>query len=225
MKNNFELIYENNQYYPLEKEKKDYLQFLKLHRIYPESKLQSLFSGITKNHSFGKCPNCLYCINQYFFNFFIDQIIYIDGIDFRGKFTDILKQNLAYANNIKVECQKCGRDINIIEKATIIKLPKILIFTLQRSMNQHFSKICIMPDLFLDMKSYIDNSIKVNNTTYELYAINIKMGENDKDGHEICRVKRKGIWYEINDTEIREIKNPCKNFNGCIYGLYYNQLK
>lgn len=66
------MINDYNQYHPLDKEEEyKYLQSIKLNQIYPESCFQSLFSGITKNHCFGKCLNCGYLINQYFFNFFI----------------------------------------------------------------------------------------------------------------------------------------------------------
>lgn len=36
--------------------------------------------------------------------------------------------------------EKCGKQIYIREKTIIIKLPEILIFTLQKSMNDYYEK-------------------------------------------------------------------------------------
>ena len=31
--------------------------FIKTNKAFPESKVMSIFSGMTKSHSYGKCPN------------------------------------------------------------------------------------------------------------------------------------------------------------------------
>lgn len=69
------------------------------------------------------------------------------------------------------------------------------------------------------MKPYIDVRPEVS-TKYELFAINLRKELNNKDGHEICIVKRNGIWYEINDTKVRKIyydDYKLKNIDGLFY--------
>ena len=205
-------------------EEKEYFKFIQLNGIFPESKFQSMFSGIAKNHSFGICPNCKYSINQYFFNFFIDQIIYLDGTKTCRNFSDILRRNLDNSNILEMICQKCGKQIQVREETKIIKLPEILIFTLQSSINQHCEKVFIEPIEKIDLRYYIDHSLNIHNKEFELYSINIRWGLNNNDGHEheICQVKRNGEWYEIDDTQVRKIHNIYNDFNKYIYGLFYN---
>lgn len=62
-------------------------------------------------------------------------------------------------------------------KNTIIKLPDILIFTILR--NKDNEKIEIKPDVTIEMKKYIDPSLKEYSTYYELFAVNIRNKDTD----------------------------------------------
>ena len=217
--NKFDLIYNNNQYKcPKSNDNycKQYEKFIE--KLYPESKAQSLFSGITKSESKGKCPHCQETIEKYSFNYFIDQIIYLD--DFKGehKFSEILNANIGIASNLIIDCPKCNNEINLKQDTKFIKLPNILIFTLERYHGFH-NKVSIIPDSILQMNKYIDKSLNIDNTSYELFAINIRFGSTEDYGHEICQVKRNSKWYEINDNEGYEIKE-ISHFDSS-YGLFY----
>ena len=216
--NKFDLIYNNNQYkYPKSNDNycKQYEKFIE--KLYPESKAQSLFSGITKSESKGKCPHCQEKIEKYSFNYFIDQIIYLD--DFKGehKFSEILNANIGIPSNLIIDCPKCNNEINLKQDTKFIKLPNILIFTLERYHGFH-NIVSIIPDK-LEMNKYIDKSLNIDNTSYELFAINIRFGSTEDYGHEICQVKRNDRWYEINDRKGVEIKN-ISHFDSS-YGLFY----
>ena len=102
--------------------------------IYPESKAQSIFSVLTKSHSEGICPRCKDKIDNYSYNLFIDQIMYLDDLEDKCKFSDVLKSNLGNYCNLTMGCPnpKCKEEIEVQEKTKIIKLPEILIFTLER---------------------------------------------------------------------------------------------
>ena len=220
IKHHYNLIDKNDQYYETNtKIMKDYEKFIK--NIYPESKIQSLFSGITKSHSKGVCPYCKDKIDNYSFNFFIDQIMYLDGFEYKCTFTEVLKENLGFDCTLTMGCKNCKKEIEVEEKTRIVKLPEILIFTLERYQGSP-NKVKIEPDDILEMSEYIDKSSPVESTSYELFAINIRFGSTINYGHEICQVKRDGIWYEINDSSVKDIKN---SYFDSSYGLFYRRIK
>ena len=96
-----------------------------------ESKIQSLFSDISKSNAKGHCC-CWKDIGNISFNFFIDINIYLDTINVIINFSDVLKSNFRDFSDPSIEC-KCGKEKVIKSKATFIKLPNILIFTLERN--------------------------------------------------------------------------------------------
>ena len=120
-----------------------------------------------------------------------------------------------------MDCPKCYKEINIKEETKIIKLPNILIFTLERYLGPT-NNVKIIPNETLDMKKYIDSSLKVQNTEYELFAVNIRFGRNANFGHEICQVKRSKNWYEINDSDYKEIESYSHYDSS--YGLFYRKI-
>lgn len=56
----------------------------------------STFSGITKFHFYGNCKNrkCSYEIDEYTFNYFIDQTIYLDSVFEESDFSKVLDLNI-----------------------------------------------------------------------------------------------------------------------------------
>ena len=221
--NKIDLISNNDQYPKMNNEEyNEYEKFIE--KLYPESSVQYIFSGITKFHSKGICPYCHKKIEKYSFNYFIDKIIYLDDLDmdYKYKFSDVLKENIGNYTNLVLDCPKCNEEIEIKEETKIIKLPNILIFTLERYQGTH-SKVKILPDKILDMKEYIDKSLIIDSTLYELFAINIRFGMTENFGHEICQVKRDGIWYEINDSYGYKIKDVSHLDSS--YGLFYKKIK
>ena len=71
------------------------------------------------------------------------------------------------------------------------------------------------------MNNYLDRSVNVKGTRYELFAINIRFGKTKNYGHEICQVKRKGKWYVFNDVSGYESD---QKYNKNSYGLFYKRL-
>ena len=208
------------QYKPSANEKIQYENFIKLSNIFPESKIMSIFSGITKSHSYGTCPICREKIDNYSFSYFIDQNMYLDEFFNKCEFSDVLKANIGQNNILTMDCPKCHKEIDVKDETKYIKLPDILIFTLERYQGPT-NRVLIEPNDTLNMKEYIDKSINVDCTEYELFAVNIRFGSTVNFGHEICQVKRNGKWYEINDTEGHEIFK-LSNFDSS-YGLFYKK--
>lgn len=207
------------------KEEEEYKKFIEGNDLFPQSRAMSIFSGITKFHSYGKCTkkNCYYEIDEYTFNYFIDQTIYLDSVFEESNFSKVLDLNMGETNKIIMDCPKCGKEITLSEETTIVKLPDILIFTLERYIGQT-NNVVIKPDEYIDFKKYLDNSIKykINNTKYELFAINIRFGQTTSFGHEICQIKNNGSWYEIND---RSGYKRNKKHNDSSYGLFYKKIE
>ena len=215
---NENLILENKQYKPKSENEYDkYISFIISNKIFPESSLLSIFSGMTKSHSKSICRYCNESIEEFSFCYFIDQIMYLDNNKYICNFSDVLKNNFE-KNNLIMNCPKCSKEININEETKIIKLPEILIFTLERYQGE-YNEVEIIPDEYIDMRNYVDTFFI--ETKYELIAINIRIGKQKNFGHEICQVKRQGKWFELNDEKVDK---KIKSYNNYSYGLFYKRL-
>ena len=126
--------------------------------------------------------------------------MYLDEFHYKFKFSDVLKANIGNENTLAMDYPKCNEEIGVTD---YIKKPNILILRLERYQGP-INKVSIKPDESLDV-------------------VNIRFGSTANFVHEICQVKRKGKWYEINDTCGYEIKN-ISNFD-CSYGLFYKKKK
>ena len=217
-----ESVSKNYNYNPSGKEKSEYDRFIISNRIFPESKIQSIFSGITKSFSTGRCKNCKKTIDNYSFSYFIDLNLYLDEIDYKCDFSDVLNSNIGGANNLSMDCPYCGYDLNLKEYTKFIKLPDVLIFTLERYQGVT-NNVEIKPNPNISLLNYVDNSLRVDCAEYELFAINIRYGRSANFGHEICQVKRDGVWYEINDRDGQRISYT--SHYDCSYGLFYRKTK
>ena len=217
-------IYENNQYKPFSKsiEYIEYMKFIEENKIYPQSKLLSIFSGMSISLSTKRCEYCQNLIGNYFFNYFIDQIIYLDEIKRNCSFSDVFRKNFE-ESILTMNCPKCSKEIKIKEETKIIKLPPVLIFTLERSQGNSINKVEIFPEEIIDFRKCIHPSLTLESTRYELFAINIRFGEIMGYGHAICLVKNKGKWFEYNDLNVKAIQN-CQVYNNHIYGLFYKRV-
>ena len=214
-------INEFEQYKPRNQmENQKYIYFINVNKNFPESMALKLFTGIYKYHSYGICQYCNLNNEDYSFSYFIDQNIYLDNVPKICNFSKILFENIGKINCLTMNCKNCKKEINIKEEIKYIKLPEILIFTLERY-QEIINNTEIKPDEIIDMKQYLDNSIHLTSTKYELFAINIRYGSTRDFGHEICQIKRNGKWYEINDT--KSYKKTNEHYKN-LYGLFYRRL-
>ena len=213
-------LYSYKNYDPKDQnEIKAYKNYIKENNIYPESDALFTFTGILKSHTNGKCE-CNNIFDNYTFCYFIDQNMYLDNINQRCNFRKVLEENLPPKNEIEMECQKCGKMMKITEETKLVKLPEILVFTLERFLGG-VNKVEIIPDEILDLQSYADPNLTGVETIYELFAINIRFGSTKNWGHEICQIKINQFWYEFNDNATSFKK---RDYNNCSYGLYYKRI-
>ena len=210
-----------NDYQPKEpNEINAYKVYINENNIFPESEALSTFTCVTKSHTSGKCRNCQNIINNYTFSYSIDQIMYLDDIMERCNFQKVIEKNLCSDNTIEMECLNCKTMMKVIEETKIVKLPEILIFTLERFLGGT-NKVEIIPDPKIKLGKYVDANLTAYNTTYELFAINIRFGSNKNFGHEICQIKIENSWFEFNDSNANYKK---RDYNNCSYGLYYKRM-
>ena len=202
-------------------EKKAYKTYIFENKIFPESKPYSIFSGILKIHIKGKCNNCDIEINNFSFSSFIDQILYLNSFNTKCKFSDVLKKNIGNKNNVVMECPNCKEKIKSKSISKFVKIPEIFIFTLERYLIRN--KVPIEIDKYINIFDLIDESLKLdkNNCNYELFAVNIRLGDDVSFGHEICHIKDKNKWYTINDKN-SYIKTEEYLENS--YGLFYRRI-
>lgn len=200
---------------------KAYNNYISENHIYPESDALFTFTGILKSHSEGRCKNCGYLFNTYSFCSFIDQNMYLDEIHEKCQFNKVIEKNLPPSGIAEMECLKCKNLMKIKEETKLVKLPEILVFTLERFLGGT-NKVNIIPDEYICLDDFKDPNLKGVETVYELFAINIRFGSTKYYGHEICQIKISDSWYEFNDT-YTSIKK-CDYFD-CSYGLYYRRIK
>ena len=210
-------------YYPENRNELDaYKSYILENNIFPESKAYSIFSGMLKVEINCNCNICNKQINNYSFSNFVDQILYLDSFSTKCKFSDVLKKNIGQPNKVTMNCSKCKEKIYSKSISKFIKIPDIFIFTLERYLVRN--KVPIEPDEFINIYDLVDNSLDINKSdcNYELFAINIRLGNDLSFGHEICQIKQNNKWYTIDDGDsyIRQ-----REFHEYSYGLFYRRIK
>lgn len=222
-KNGFNINIYYNQKYCRQEEIIILEKFIENNKNFPESEIITLFSGIIRSHRTGFC--CNNKINKYSFSYFLDLNIYLDLFSKDCKFSKILEQNLG-TNRIASKCMICDRNIYLSQKLTFIKIPEILIFTLQRN-----ADVKVESDEIIDLSNYINKNANIQKTKYELFAINIRFGDSRINGHEICEIKVDGQWYMFDDIKYKNITDKegrikeKYQYDNYSYGLFYKLIE
>ena len=134
-----------------------------------------------------------------------------DLIDFYQAKEILLKENIVCEN-----CQSIIYSVN-----TIVEIPKVFIFHLERTENGKINKSYIDFDFTFDSKIYFRYS---KNEKYELIGIIYYYGSTSNDGHYNCACKNSytGKWIKFNDNEVISVtENDLKTEN--TYALIYQQ--
>ena len=216
------LIPKNQDY--LENQDEKYLYFIKSNKIYPQSKIYSLFSFMTRHYTYGKCISCKKLLggNNSYDNG-LNYLIYLPKYKKNKQhyFSQLLKANIETAKNIEMYCPKCRIKNNFKETTKFIKFPEIFIFHLNRfaENNNIINKTEIIPD-DLEMSSYRDYNLKISGKIdYKLFAVYIMKNCTNGTTEHICQIVKDGKWYEFNNGTKKQIQKPSYYGNSC--GLYY----
>jgi len=91
---------------------------------------------------------------------------------------------------------------SIIVKASIVKLPKILIFRFQNDNNKNIQKIPVQYSQIIDIRPFLDLDLRNESSKYELFALN-----HSSSGHYISTIllEKDNSWYEFNDEYCKKI--------------------
>ena len=109
-------------------------------------------------------------------------------------------------------------------KVQIADLPEILIISFARGViGKNVIKTLVSFSNELNLENYIDPELKnykiIENTTYQLYAINERYGEYKSQGHYVCYIAINNKWYKFSDLYV--IPNNPSFKSRDVFGLYY----
>ena len=134
-----------------------------------------------------------------------------DLINFYQAKEILLKENIV--------CENCQSTIYSVN--TIVEIPKVFIFHLERTENGKINKSYIDFDFTFDSKIYFRYS---KNEKYELIGIIYYYGSTSYDGHYNCACKNSytGKWIKFNDNEVISVTENDLNTENT-YALIYQQ--
>ena len=89
-----------------------------------------------------------------------------------------------------MKCSECKKNVSLKSISKFVKIPQIFIFTLERYLVRN--KVIIEPDELINISDLVDEAydIQKEDCIYELFAKNIRQGEDLSFGHEICQIKQ-----------------------------------
>ena len=215
------------------KAKNQYIKYIK--KEY--SMIKTIFTGLEHNKI--ECEFCKNTSNRFQIFTTLQIDIPQNNNTFSKEFTIydcldkmIKKETLTYSNRIR--CELCNRK-NKSNKINYIWMPpKVLVIHIKRFIRNNYGFInkknttkVNYPVKNLDIRKYISNdSPYINNTKYNLFAVNIHLGFSSSInfGHYISLVKNRldNKWYVFNDSN-NIIKVNSKSFliNKDAYLLFY----
>lgn len=130
-----------------------------------------------------------------------------------------IQLSFSYNNNYKYKLENLLAEK--YESMKIQKLPKILIFTIERAiLGKKYNKNELEYPKELNMQKFSNKDKRIE-YKYKIFAINKKYGEDRNDGHYFSYIKINNIWYLFDDLNVKKEK-PKKTF-GDIVGLFYSQ--
>ena len=122
--------------------------------------------------------------------------------------------------------EKTGKRESIVKKMSFWSLPKILVISLKRFVNESNKKETSVhfPLENLDLSTYVSGYNR-HKYIYDLYAVCNHSGRNDA-GHYTAFIRRDTEWYVYNDTQILKISSQ-QVVSPYAYCLFYvlNPLK
>lgn len=158
------------------------------------------------------------CGNCHFGNYFFDKSFGIK-LNFpnnikKAYLYDLIKYNFDKNIRTQIQCENCKKPA--IERTTIAKFPKILIFTLSDT------NIPIFPEKMINLRYYLNPELCKDSSMYKLFAINYHIGDSLNSGHYYSSIFIRDNLYTFNDESVRFEKN-LSNFSN-YYILFYKKI-
>ena len=163
--------------------------------IKEEILLEKLFEVIKSN-------KYLHSNNKHSFYLYLDIHLSIPDNKKNGKLEDLLEHKF--------------------KEYKIIKLPKILIITIDRAiLGKKYDTRELKFPYELNTKKYTIQEIGKSKKFF-LFAVNKKSGENRYKGRYFCNIKINDYWFLFDDLNVIKNKKP-ENTPGNVIGLFYCQ--
>ena len=158
------------------------------------------------------------CGNCHFVNYFFDKSFGIK-LNFpnnikKAYLYDLIKYNFDRNIRTQIQCENCKK--RAIERTTIAKFPKILIFTLSDT------NIPIFPEEMIDLRNYLNRELCKDSSMYKLFAINHHIGDSLNSGHYYSSIFIRDNLYTFNDESVT-VENNLSNFSN-YYILFYKKI-
>ena len=140
----------------------------------------------------------------------------------------LIKNNFKNPVEIKSSyvCRGCKKSFYINETTKIAKLPKILIFSLQKTNVENTRKIPWLVKFpnEIGIRDLVDLDICNQSCRYKLFAINNHIGHSPRSGHYYSNIflEKLNSWFSFNDTTVTQIASPQESLNN--YILIYKQI-
>lgn len=200
-----------------EEEMKKFFEYIK--NMQTKTIIYSIFSLISEEIIY-----CYHC-SKITFKGFNSTIVQKITLDINNKYNryhvyHLIKLYMKPLNYNDELCSNCKSSKEFRKTVKIIKLPEILIFSLERK-KSHLERSQLIIDYIIDLCEFASGE---KNHRYKLFALNIKLGNNANNDHYICQVEREGIWYQINDHLVEKKERPGENYNNNICGLFYKRI-
>ena len=156
-----------------------------------------------------KCKECGY--STYYFDESPGLKLNFENIEHKSEIdiVSLILENFENPIEIKssILCQNCKKSYDLIEKTRIVKLPQILILSLQKGNIENTQKIPWIVKFRenIGIREIADIDL-INNTSclYEIFAINNHLGSTPQSGHYFSEIylKKPKAWYSFNDESV-----------------------
>ena len=118
-------------------------------------------------------------------------------------------------------CKTCNALRGVQKSQEILQLGPIIVFSLQRFLNNRKISDFVEFPASIDMRNYICEDRYKNGTEYEIYGVVNHFGSLN-GGHYTANCKTDQGWYNFNDTKVSKI-DQSQIFNNSAYLLFYKR--
>ena len=198
--------------------------FMTTYNIQNFSIISKLFYGTYENTI--KCCNC----NRVYFSYQKFEFISFSTYNYRNSVFNIYNgfqdnQNTQYLRgNNQYFCPACQSLQNGETCCKIIQPPSKLIINIDYGKNKIYQVRRLIFDEMIDITRFINFNFG-KNIIYQISGVCTHLGSSGPSGHYIayCRNKQNGLWYNFNDSCVRQVQKD-EIYNGSPYLLLYEKI-
>ena len=198
--------------------------FMTTYNIQNFSIISKLFYGTYENTI--KCLNC----NRVYFSYQKFEVISLSTYNYKNNdfniydgFKENQKIQLLSGDN-QYYCPSCQNLYNGQTCCKIIQPPSKLLINIDYGKNKIYKVRKLIFDEIIDITQYVNFNFG-KKLLYQIAGVCTHLGSSGPSGHYIayCRNKMNGLWYNFNDSNVRQCSKD-EIYNGSPYLLLYEQI-